>query len=158
MLLAGRGGFIVELPNGTISTAGHHQVLTGGSIRFTINATTDSLMPHTLHIQMMYLKTYMNAGVVALYVCGKYGKSIAWKSIKRLKIVVVYNVVREIDALWHDHMSIPEWSESSLVIPECKKNNISHPTIEFVHKIGTHYSNRAQHKFKILNIKVCTFE
>lgn len=72
-MLLGRGGFIVEL-NGT----GPANTLPVGPDSATINFTTFnssdeflSINMDSLLVQVMFLRTYSNAGVVEVNLCGK---------------------------------------------------------------------------------------
>ena len=63
------------------------------------------------------------------------------------------------NALWDDfrtnHVSVPEWVEMRLWVTECKKHNISYPTLQLIQRIVGDGEGRGNQKFKILNVKIC---
>lgn len=111
---------------------------------FLSNTTQElSIHFHDVFVQIMYLRTYFNAGRVEVRLCGVH--------------------VATLDALWEDHetnrVSIPEWKEVRLVFPECVTRNYTYPRIEFTHKYDErdreYGTVRGNHKVKILSVKVC---
>ena len=136
----GRGGFITEIQPDAVETE-QRSVLA-----FMLSNTTKELVTqfHDVFVQIMYLRTYKNAGQAEVRLCGKsYGT---------------------LDALWSDytnnHISVPEWKEIRLVFPDCVESNYTYPTIEFIHKYNPKYHDitttaRGHHKFKVVSIKVC---
>lgn len=133
----GRGGFIVERGSNLNAPAGSLTVVLTTSTKELIARFKDVM------VQIMYLRTYFNAGQVLVRMCGA--------------------GVTVLDALWEDHetnrVSVPEWKEERLELKHCVARNYTYPQIDFVHRYDrrdkTYRTARGYHKVKLLSVKVC---
>lgn len=149
MCIIGKGGFIIERGNSTAASTTTPMV--GGSspsvLTFTLN-TTIAAAAKTLSgtgelvIQILYLRTYENAGLVKCFFCGV--------------------PVASLNALWEDHktnrISIPDLRNLKVKLNACSAKNYTYPIIEFYHmndKVDESMSHVVgNRKFKLVNIKV----
>lgn len=146
MCRAGKGGFIIELDeNFSTSAASLDSRDQRSVLSFTLTKTTDAFRTYDgrMLVQVMYFRTYENAGSVSVYFCG--------------------SRVARLNALWDDpqsnRMSIPEWTMIKQNMSACYAKNYSYPVIEF-HPLydGVDSSMKyvvGNYKFKLLGIKVC---
>jgi hypothetical protein len=148
----GRPGFIHEF-NATAKRGVSRLILR-------LNATHEELLrPPTRMLQLLFLRTYKNAGVVDLLLCGN-------------SVIDGRNEKVQLDAMWADHetfkFSLPEvytieMDAGMYCGPQQRKDVGKYATVELVH-----YSRLAQYssqqklardneKFKLVEVKACAF-
>lgn len=147
----GRPGFLHEF---TTMSDKNPSVLT-----FQLNITHAELLSRSENplLQILYLRTYQNAGIVNVLLCGNPVKDGRYEPV-------------ELDALWGDyetfHFSLPEVFSIDLDIGRyCNSNENKdtgkYVTIQIIHNTHmSHYSAqqklaRGNEKFKLVEIKVC---
>ncbi len=148
----GRGGFIQELTNFTHNEP-YDEKLNQNELIFTLKADSKEVIQkqqkemsnNNLLLQIVYLRTYENAGEINVFYCGQFIKSL--------------------NSLWpnyqHYHYSLSQ--AVSIPLPHCAYGGDKEPTVSIVHKVrfqagkGKVLERKSgTQNFKIMSIQVCT--
>ena len=146
----GRPGFIHEFKGGPGAQS---------RIIFHLNVTHAQFtsMPQPQMMQILYLRTYQNAGSVDVLLCGNFLKDGRYVPVS-------------LDALWADYfsfkISLPEIYSMDLTKENCSPERrmdkgSKYVTLELVHNHNPHGASeeqtaRGDQKFKLVEMKVCT--
>ncbi len=148
----GKGGFIFELNSSNAESSINHQDLI-----FVFNNLTKHQMINSrllLLLNMLYLRSYENAGAVEIYFCDV---------LLRLHQPSSLLYLNHVDALWPDftdyRYSLPSLYTNLLSYQSCNESKVDNSlvTLKIRHKYlaDAFQLVRKNQKFKITNIDVC---